>query len=45
MDFIRMRVAARRTLTPHITEFTLAPVEGAGARARCPISPWSAYYG
>lgn len=28
MALIRMRVDARRVLTPHITEFTLAPVEG-----------------
>ncbi|WP_432257173.1 PDR/VanB family oxidoreductase [Limimaricola sp. AA108-03] len=31
-----MRVAARRTLTPHITEFTLAPVEGAGGEGALP---------
>lgn len=27
MELIRMRVAARRALTPHITEFTLAPLD------------------
>lgn len=27
MEIIRMRVAARRVLTPHITEFSLIPVE------------------
>lgn len=36
MDLIRMRVAARRELTPHITEFTLVPV---GEDALPPFTP------
>lgn len=36
MDLIRMRVEARRALTPYITEFTLAPVEGGALPAFTP---------
>lgn len=36
MELIRMRVDARRVLTPHITEFTLSPVEEKGLPAFTP---------